>query len=111
MTLDGIRKLHNTTACSGGVVSLLRSPSGGMREGDDREVEVGGAPGRRESSKARGCVVYASPHVAPLYRGEGVPLPLHQGTRGDAQGGGEGRRLEARWPPTQTLTLAGRARA
>jgi hypothetical protein len=46
-----------------------------MREGDDREVEVGGAPGRKESSKARGCVVYASPRGAPLYRGEGVPYP------------------------------------
>jgi hypothetical protein len=39
MALDGIQKLRNTTACRGGVVSLVRSPSGGHARGREKEVE------------------------------------------------------------------------
>jgi hypothetical protein len=40
MALNRIRKLRSTTACSGGVVSLLCSPSGGhVRGKGEREEE------------------------------------------------------------------------
>jgi hypothetical protein len=57
MALDGIRKLHSTTACSGGVVSLLCNLSGGHTRGIEREVERGGEPGREERRHVANCVV------------------------------------------------------
>jgi hypothetical protein len=51
MASDRIQKLHSTTTCSGGVFSLLRSPSGGhVRGRGERGEEVAGAPRREEST-------------------------------------------------------------
>jgi hypothetical protein len=55
MALDRIRKLHSTTTCSGGVISILHSPSGSRAGERERwwrvaaKVERGGTPGGGES--------------------------------------------------------------
>jgi hypothetical protein len=59
MALDGIRKLCSMTTCSGGVVSLLRSPLGGhvRGRGEREEEEEAGAPGREETHVDVVCVL------------------------------------------------------
>jgi hypothetical protein len=102
----GIRKLRNTTACSGDDSLLLRNPSGGhagVRQGEGSGQGVAGAPGggRRplwsveEGSWMVLCI--SSSKAPPLYSGEGCTLPLHQGSQEAAAkgrrqgGGGQGR--------------------
>jgi hypothetical protein len=60
MVLDRIRKLHNTMACSGGVISNLRSPSGGRTGEREVEVEEAGAPGREEEARGQWLVFSSS---------------------------------------------------
>jgi hypothetical protein len=42
MALDGIQKLHSTTACSGGEMSNLCSPSGGHARKRERRAAAKG---------------------------------------------------------------------
>jgi hypothetical protein len=96
MASDGILKHRSTTVCSGGVVSLLHSPSEGHVRGRERGGEEGGASGREEKRHvACSCVVVYSPSLLgpPLYsgkRGALTPPPRHH------QGGGQGGEAAAR---------------
>jgi hypothetical protein len=47
MALDGIRKLCSTTACGGGVISILHSPLGSHVGEREREVEEAGDQGEK----------------------------------------------------------------
>jgi hypothetical protein len=81
MTLDRIWKLCSTTACSGGVISNLRSPSGG-HAGERGGGGVGRHTREEESSKAHGNCVVLSSHWGTLYSGNGCILPIHQDSLG-----------------------------
>jgi hypothetical protein len=76
-------------------------------------VEVGGAPKRRKSSKAHGCVVVCISSWGPLYiEGRGCPYPSTNAPGAMAkeeEKGGDGQGGASR-PSTQTLTLAQSAR-
>jgi hypothetical protein len=113
----GIRKLHSTTACSGGVISHLCSPSSGHageREGAGRrsgEAYAQGGGGGQPGDEGLVELVLCSPLLGPpLYiGGRGAPLPPPHGTKGGGQG--ERRAMAAgvggaKLTP-KTLTLAG----
>jgi hypothetical protein len=91
MALDGIWKLHNKMACSGGEISILRNHLGG--HAGEREGGGGGQwPRRRWRAAARlrrACrIMWPPPPWGPLYiGGRGAPLPLPQGTKAAAKGG------------------------
>jgi hypothetical protein len=94
------------TACSGGVISILRKPSGG-HTGERGGGGEGSAPGGEE--KARGLLLCVSPSSwGPLYIvGRGSTNPATKA----AKGGGQGGEAAARMGPAgshrpQTLTLA-----
>jgi hypothetical protein len=113
MALDGIRKLCSMTTCSGGVVSLLRSPSGGhVRGRGEREEEEAGSPGREETHVDVVCVLLL-PGALLYIVGRGAACPSSKPPKAAAK---EGPRAAARVrvglgcpAPTyypKTLTLA-----
>jgi hypothetical protein len=61
MVSDRIRKLHSTRACSGGVVSFLRNPSGGHMRG--RGERGGGGRRTREVILKPTSLILATPIV------------------------------------------------
>jgi hypothetical protein len=90
MALDEIQKLRITTACSGGVVSLLRSPSGDHTRGRGERV-------------ALLCALLL--HGALLYIvGRECTLPLPKPPRAPAKGGG-GQNLVGARPADPYLPL------
>jgi hypothetical protein len=94
----GIQKLHSTTACSGGEISHLRSPSGGHagereRYGGGRRPGGGGGRWPGEEGLVELCCALLS-WAPSLYRGCTLaPSPRHQGwlPREEKGGGGWGR--------------------
>jgi hypothetical protein len=94
-----IWKLCSTTACSGGVISHPRSPSGGHAgegEGGGGRRPGGGGGRRLEGGGARGTCV-SSPPLGPLYLGGGgAPYPLHKPPMAAAKGGAKGAAARAR---------------
>jgi hypothetical protein len=90
MALGGIRKLHSTTACGGGVISILCSPSGGHAREREREMEVerGGAPGRGREGTWLVVMCLSLLLGPPLYSGEGGSTnPSTKAAKGGGQGG------------------------
>jgi hypothetical protein len=79
MVLDRIRKLHNTMACSGGVISNLRNPSGGRMGEREVEVEEAAHQGEKRRHVANG-LCSPPPWGLRLYSRREVALPLPQGT-------------------------------
>jgi hypothetical protein len=111
MASDQFWKLRSTTACSGGVVSLLCSPSRGHTRGRIERGGEGGAPRRGEESTWL-IAVYLSLPWGHFIVGKGVHLPFHQGTTRVAAKGRSKAAARVWWGQyTQTLSLAGWARA
>jgi hypothetical protein len=107
MALNGIRKLYSTTACSGGVISNLRSPSGGRVGEREREVKEGGGQGGGRRTNEVACCVVLLPLGYLYIVGGGAPYPSPKPPRVAAKGGARvaAARARAGWPPPKTVTL------